>query len=328
MTNSVATGDTGETQQLTFATRHLLGRACPRRRRVDPVYRAFVPIFVAPPTPQITSISADGQNVTGGTTSANNSNAGSELSFNISGLVSGPTNSGAVSDVSGVTVSVYMDGNTTTPVATGTVSSGTATMTLTTDGSTTIPAGPHTFTVVQTIATSAIELYADWTGSSGNQSPGVIFPIAASSVNSAASSPASLTIDAPSVQPGANGSSTFATTYTPGGSAVAMVSPQATITAPASPTLASMTITIENPPDGGSEQLTANTAGTALTSSYANGALTVSGTAGAAAYQTVLRSVHYSDDAPSATAGDRTISIVVNDGTVTSSVVTTTVTVV
>ena len=138
-----------------------------------------MPVFVAPPAPQIASISVGGQTVTG-STFANNSSTATELSFNISGAVSGAT------------VSVYMDGGT-TPIATGTVASGATTITLTTDGTTKIADGSHQFTVKQTIATSALTLYADWTTSSSGL-PGRQFPIPASSVDSPASAGTALTI--------------------------------------------------------------------------------------------------------------------------------------
>ena len=131
----------------------------------------------------------------------------------------------------------------------------------------------------------------------------------------------------PTVEPGGSGSSTYTATYTTGGSGVA-IAPDATITAPDSPTLASMTVTIQNPPNGSSEQLSATTTGTTLTSNYADGVLTVSGVADVATYQTVLQSVQYSNNASTADAGDRTVSIVVNDGTDTSTPATVTVDVV
>ena len=96
------------------------------------------------------------------------------MTFNISGAVAGAT------------VSVYMDGGT-TPIATGTVATGATSITLTTDGATTIPSGNHEFTVQQTIATPAVTLYAGWTDSSGQLNPGTEFPIAAGSVSSPAS---------------------------------------------------------------------------------------------------------------------------------------------
>ena len=123
------------------------------------MYRAFVPVYVAPPAPQIDSISVDGQTVTGSTT-ANNSSTATELSFNISGRSRGAT------------VSVYIDGGA-TPIATGTVGRrGVTTITLTTtDGTTTIPSGSHEFTVEQTIATTAPYLFADFTETSPGPSP-------------------------------------------------------------------------------------------------------------------------------------------------------------
>ena len=89
----------------------------------------------------------------------------------------------------------------------------------------------------------------------------------------------------PSVESGNSGSPA---TYTSGGTALAIAS-SATITAPDSPTLTSMTVTIQNLPDGSSEQLSADTTGTTLTSNYANGVLTISGVADVATYQTVLQ---------------------------------------
>jgi large repetitive protein len=150
---------------------------------VNPVYEAYVPIYVNPPAPVIGSITAGGQTVSG-TTPANNSTQGTELSFNITGAVAGAT------------VSVYMDGGT-TPIATGTVASGATTITVTTDGSTTISAGSHTFTAAQSIATPALELYAEWYTGSQGLTPGEQFPIPASSVNSPASAGTSLSITAP-----------------------------------------------------------------------------------------------------------------------------------
>ena len=122
----------------------------------------------------------------------------------------------------------------------------------------------------------------------------------------------------PSVDPGAG--STFSTTYSSEATGVAITSSSATITAPDSPTLTSMTVTIQNLQDGGyplagGEQLSADTTGTMLTSNYADGVLTVSGVADVATYETVLQSVKYSDNSSSASLGTRTLSIVVNDGT-------------
>ena len=59
----------------------------------------------------------------------------------------------------------------------------------------------------------------------------------------------------PSVEPGSNGGATYSASYTTGGSAAAVVSSSATIVSTDSPTLASMTVTLDNPQDGSSEQL-------------------------------------------------------------------------
>ena len=148
--------------------------------QVDPAYRAYVPVYVDPPAPQIDSITVGGQPVSGSTT-ANNTSAASELTFNISGAVSGAT------------VSVYMDyaaGNT-TPLVTGTASG--ATLALSTDGTTGIAAGSHEFTVEQSIAGSAATLLAEWSSGSSS-SPGAQYSIPAASADSPASAATALTI--------------------------------------------------------------------------------------------------------------------------------------
>jgi cyclophilin family peptidyl-prolyl cis-trans isomerase len=146
---------------------------------VDPVYRAIVPVYVAPPAPVLASITASGQTVSGSTTD-NNSSPATALSFNVTGAIAGAT------------VSVYMDGST-TPIATGAVASGDTTVTLTTDGATVIGDGPHTFTVKQTVATPATTAYVNWSASNG---PGTEFGIRAGSVVSGPSLGVGLTIDA------------------------------------------------------------------------------------------------------------------------------------
>jgi len=66
---------------------------------------------------------------------------------------------------------------------------------VTTDGKTTIPPGSHEFTVKQSIAKSAMYLYADFVAnSSGSPYPQATFSIPASSVDSAASTGTALTI--------------------------------------------------------------------------------------------------------------------------------------
>jgi hypothetical protein len=77
------------------------------------------------------------------------------------------------------------------------VPSAATTITVTTNGSTTISAASHVFTVEQSIATPALELYAAWTTGSQGLAPGAEFPIPANTVVSPASTGATLTITAP-----------------------------------------------------------------------------------------------------------------------------------
>ncbi len=117
----------------------------------------------------------------------------------------------------------------------------------------------------------------------------------------------------------------FSTTFSAGGSPVAIASPAASIASPDSPTQVSMTVTLTDPLDGLAEQLHAVTTGTSITASYANGVLLLSGVADTSTYQAVLRSITYSDTAPSPTLGDRTIDVMVDDGTLDSAVAVSTV---
>jgi cyclophilin family peptidyl-prolyl cis-trans isomerase len=164
-------------QTLTFTA---TGPAWDASSGVHSNYTAFVPVYVAPPVPVLSTISANGQTVSNGTTSDNNSSTSTELSFDITGAVAGAT------------VSVYMDGGT-TPIATGTVGAGATTITLTTDGSTVIGNGQHTFTVKQSFPYSELDLYADWTNTAG---PGAQFKIPAGVVTSGPSSGVPVTFNA------------------------------------------------------------------------------------------------------------------------------------
>jgi len=159
-------------QTLTFSA---TGASWDSTSGVNPVYRAFVPVYVAPPAPALTSISAGGKTITT-STFYNNGAASSELSFNISGVVSGTT------------VSVYVDGSS-TPLVSGSAGSG-STLTLTTDGTTKIADGAHTFTVKQSVATGNVNAYTNWTSNGPNGQ----FPIASINVGSPASAGTPLTI--------------------------------------------------------------------------------------------------------------------------------------
>ena len=96
--------------------------------------------------------------------------------------------------------------------------------------------------------------------------------------------------------------------------------------------LASMTVTIVNPPDGASETLAATTTNTpAITWAYADGVLSLSGVASVADYLNVLKTIAYSDTVTSQARHSldlRTITVVVNDGIADSMIATTVLTVV
>ncbi len=130
---------------------------------------------------------------------------------------------------------------------------------------------------------------------------------------------------APAVAAGGSSSATNTTTYSTGAAAV-FVAPQATIAQTDSPTLASMTATIQDPVAGEELSVDSTDLGTALTAApYANGVLKITGVASVATYQALLQTLQYSAPVSSAGIGNRMISIVVNDGTASSTVATSTV---
>ena len=104
-----------------------------------------------------------------------------------------------------------------------------------------------------------------------------------------------------------------------------LLDPGLTVTAPSSSTLAGATITIGSYLTG--DTLSVGTSG-GLSASYANGTLTLSGVASVATYQTALESISYSfipsggDPTDGNTDRSRTITWSVNDGTVASTSVT------
>jgi uncharacterized repeat protein (TIGR01451 family) len=91
--------------------------------------------------------------------------------------------------------------------------------------------------------------------------------------------------------------------------------------------LSSATVTITDRQDDGSEVLAADTTGTSISASFSNGVLNLTGSDTTAHYQQVLRTVTYQDTAGNATPGARHITFSVFDGTSTSNVATSTVTV-
>ena len=81
--------------------------------------------------------------------------------------------------------------------------------------------------------------------------------------------------------------------------------------------LESLTVTLTNHPDGGSEVLTADTSGTSITADAYDataGVLLLHGTDTRANYEQVLRTVSYGNDAAPPDPTDRTVTFVANDG--------------
>jgi hypothetical protein len=93
-------------------------------------------------------------------------------------------------------------------------------------------------------------------------------------------------------------------------------------------TLASATVTITNLLNAGSETLAVNVGATGLIASYSAPTLTLTGTATLAQYETVLRTVTYSNSSNTPNTTARVISFQVNDGAANSNTVTTSVSVV
>lgn len=81
--------------------------------------------------------------------------------------------------------------------------------------------------------------------------------------------------------------------------------------------LSSATITLTNRPDGPAESLSVNTGATGITAAYtpATGVLALTGSASLADYQQVLRSLSYDNTSENPDTTDRTVTVVVNDGT-------------
>jgi hypothetical protein len=84
--------------------------------------------------------------------------------------------------------------------------------------------------------------------------------------------------------------------------------------------LKSATVTLGGRPNGAAEVLSASTAGTPIVAGYdaQTGVLSLSGQASRADYERVLRTVRYNNTAANPTAGDRSVTFVVNDGFVSS----------
>lgn len=109
------------------------------------------------------------------------------------------------------------------------------------------------------------------------------------------------------------------------------IATEVTITDPNSTELTSVTLTLTTRPDGMDERLvTGGTLPSNITASTYNpvtGSLVLTGTASLADYAAAIAQVQYENGSDDPTAGDRTITVVVSDGTVSGNVVTSTVTV-
>ncbi|MFA8019639.1 beta strand repeat-containing protein [Bremerella cremea] len=109
----------------------------------------------------------------------------------------------------------------------------------------------------------------------------------------------------------------FTASYTEESTPVAIVDTDLSITDADSTELESATVTITNLLDGDAETLAVDTTGTSITTSYdsATGILTLTGTGTLADYEAVLRTLTYFNGSENPTETDRSIEIVVSDGT-------------
>ena len=121
----------------------------------------------------------------------------------------------------------------------------------------------------------------------------------------------------------------FVATWTEGAGPVGVTDADATLTDFDSANLTSLTVTLTNPLDGFAEVLAADTSGTAIVASYdgATGILTLSGVDSVANYQQVLRTVTYHNVSEVTDDTTRVITFVASDGSNSSAVATTTLTI-
>ena len=123
---------------------------------------------------------------------------------------------------------------------------------------------------------------------------------------------------------GAGAGINYNTTFTRGGGAVAIVDSNNLSLTDDGTNINSATVRITNLQNGASEVLSAVTTNTNITASYNNGILTLTGSDTVANYQTVLRSIAYNNTATIPNTTARNIEFVVNDGSLNSTVATTT----
>ncbi len=106
----------------------------------------------------------------------------------------------------------------------------------------------------------------------------------------------------------------FAAAFTEGGGAVAIADAAATVSDVDSATLLSLTVTITNVQNAGSEVLVASPTGSVIVSGNGTDSLTLSGGTTLAEYEQVLRSITYENTSANPTQGIRTIEVVADDG--------------
>ncbi len=161
-----------------------------------------------------------------------------------------------------------------------------------------------------------------------SQNPGTTARVISFVANDGAvsSTPATKTVTVTSVPDAPVVTTTIgSTSFTEGGGAV-VIDSGVTVTDIDSANLASATVTITNPQDGASEVLAAS-ACAGLTATPGLNTLSITGSQSLATYQTCLRSVTYNNSSGNPNTTARTISFVANDGAVSSTPATKTVTV-
>ena len=116
---------------------------------------------------------------------------------------------------------------------------------------------------------------------------------------------------------GAEEGTGFSPQFFGGGATVAIADSDATVSDADHTTLATLTATLTNRPDGAAERLAADTAGTSISAAPydpATGRLVLSGPDSVAAFQQVLRTIVYRNDATSPNPTARVVEVVAHDG--------------
>ena len=147
-----------------------------------------------------------------------------------------------------------------------------------------------------------------------------------SGIQGAPSVPVTFAVDVPpQVDPTGTGSAAgYSATWTGHGPVNIADALHALVVDADSANLNYLAATLISPQDG--DVLTANTSGTMISASFANGTLTLTGVDTAAHYQQVLRSLQYDNTLGNESAGSEVVALVANDGTLTSAVAASTIT--